>query len=89
MKQVIIIIDNGYNLYVERFDLNKISLDEMKELFGEFVRSKGSFKAVKCPVCGGKGKIVKGTAFTTGGVVENSEVCHGCNGKGWVEVSSL
>jgi DnaJ-class molecular chaperone len=44
-------------------------------------------KAVKCPVCGGKGKIVKETAFTTGGIVENSEVCHGCDGKGWVEVS--
>jgi hypothetical protein len=50
MKQVIIIVDNGRDLYVERFDLNKISLDEMKELFGEFVRSKGGVKAVKCPL---------------------------------------
>jgi hypothetical protein len=41
MKRVIIMVDNECNIYVERFDLNKISLDEMKELFGEFVRSKG------------------------------------------------
>jgi hypothetical protein len=30
--------------------------------------------AERCPVCVGTGKIEK-------------ETCHGCNGKGWVEVS--
>ena len=31
-------------------------------------------RAVKCPVCNGSGKYEKKT-------------CHGCNGKGWVEVT--
>lgn len=31
-------------------------------------------KAVLCPVCSGSGKY-------------ESNVCHGCGGKGWVEVS--
>ena len=30
--------------------------------------------AERCPVCCGSGKY-------------NDEVCHGCNGKGWVEVN--
>lgn len=32
-------------------------------------------KAVKCPVCEGKGKL------------SSMIGCHGCQGKGWVEVS--
>jgi len=41
-------------------------------------------KAVICPVCNGRGTIVYTTATTAG----NYEVtCHGCGGKGWVEVS--
>ena len=34
--------------------------------------------AEKCPVCGGEGKVER-----DGKLVK----CHGCNGKGWVEVS--
>lgn len=30
-------------------------------------------RAVRCPVCNGSGKY-------------NGETCHGCGGKGWVEV---
>ena len=39
-------------------------------------------KAVKCPVCDGKG-VVNGIADT--GAMPTTE-CHGCFGKGWVEV---
>ena len=39
-------------------------------------------KAVLCPVCNGSGKIQP-----TGDQSDNKlETCHGCNGKGWVEV---
>ena len=39
-------------------------------------------KAVKCPVCDGKG-VVNGIADT--GAMPTTK-CHGCFGKGWVEV---
>lgn len=42
-------------------------------------------KAVTCPVCFGTGKITKTTAGTAGGTFEVD--CHGCGGKGWVEVA--
>lgn len=41
-------------------------------------------KAVKCPVCDGKGQIVN--CFGEGGSYQEVD-CHGCQGKGWVEVS--
>lgn len=31
--------------------------------------------AEKCPVCNGAGKY-------------NEKICHGCNGKGWIEVGN-
>jgi len=40
-------------------------------------------KAVICPICKGRGKIPSGYVTTGTGTV----VCHGCGGKGWVEVS--
>ena len=38
-------------------------------------------RAVKCPVCDGRGRLSIGamTADTT-------NLCHGCDGKGWVAV---
>jgi DnaJ-class molecular chaperone len=41
--------------------------------------------AEKCPVCNGKGEI-----FRAGDVgdTRSNNVCHGCNGKGWVEVGT-
>jgi len=41
--------------------------------------------AEKCPVCGGTGKVKDNNygSKTDGNDVE----CHGCGGKGWVEVS--
>ncbi len=39
-------------------------------------------KAVKCPVCDGKG-VVNSVSDT--GAMPTTE-CHGCFGKGWVEV---
>lgn len=35
----------------------------------------------KCPVCNGKGKIKKELISISSWIT-----CHGCNGKGWVEV---
>lgn len=43
--------------------------------------------AEKCPVCEGSGKVYPRTSTSTGGItIPNSDPCHGCNGKGWVEV---
>lgn len=42
-------------------------------------------KAVLCPVCGGSGKVIQkndGSSMS----VPLAKDCHGCNGKGWVEV---
>lgn len=39
-------------------------------------------KAVECPVCKGKGKMMDSDFYKT-----EERTCHGCNGKGWVEVS--
>ena len=37
-------------------------------------------RAVKCPVCNGEG------AIPTENETRTHKPCHGCNGKGWVEV---
>lgn len=37
-------------------------------------------KAVTCPVCFGTGKWRKA-------IVDSEETCHGCGGRGWVEVA--
>ena len=37
-------------------------------------------KAVICPVCSGTGKLPDSTFTST------NKNCHGCSGKGWVEV---
>jgi len=51
-------------------------------------------KAVICPVCNGLGKIGKnpdikftGGHFSMIADILNTTTCHGCGGKGWVEVS--
>jgi hypothetical protein len=45
--------------------------------------------AEKCPVCNGKGEIFRaGDAGTNIGDTRSNNVCHGCNGKGWVEVGT-
>lgn len=41
--------------------------------------------AEKCPICEGKGKIHG--MNTDGQGMPLHETCHGCNGKGWVEIS--
>jgi len=38
-------------------------------------------KAVRCPVCFGKGKFQTGDNYAS---IEKT--CHGCNGRGWVIV---
>lgn len=38
-----------------------------------------------CPVCGGKGKIPIPTDERST-AAPGEETCHGCNGKGWVQV---
>lgn len=42
-------------------------------------------KAVKCPVCGGSGEVPVGGLIAAAG--PHLKTCHGCGGKGWVEVS--
>ena len=41
-------------------------------------------KAVICPVCNGKGRLPPQEDFST--YYEN--MCHGCEGKGWVEIGN-
>jgi len=38
-----------------------------------------------CPICKGEGKLQLGTLPSTTYTV-NTKICHGCGGKGWVEV---
>jgi hypothetical protein len=40
-------------------------------------------KAQLCPVCNGEGEVFKGTPGT---LDRKKATCHGCAGKGWVEV---
>ena len=41
-----------------------------------------------CPVCQGRGSIKNRTYTCLSTIIENLEDrCHGCQGKGWVEVS--
>ena len=42
-------------------------------------------KAQMCPVCKGRGKI-PGHKDMGSTVIENGKTCHGCDGRGWVEV---
>lgn len=39
--------------------------------------------AEKCPICLGSGKVV----ISSGGYYTGEDVCHGCRGRGWIEVS--
>jgi DnaJ-class molecular chaperone len=41
-----------------------------------------------CPVCNGNGNVVPVNDGTTTSV-PSPVICHGCNGKGWVEVGSV
>ena len=41
-------------------------------------------KAVLCPVCNGSGTYK--WSYPADTVAEHSATCHGCRGKGWVEV---
>ena len=43
--------------------------------------------AEKCPVCNGLGQLNKASLADT--VAERWERCHGCSGKGWVEVQDV
>jgi len=45
-----------------------------------------SKSAVKCPVCNGEGKIREYYKDST--IPYQDRNCHGCNGKGWVEVGT-
>jgi len=43
-------------------------------------------RAVLCPVCGGSGKYTEQPSGDSSGG-PTSQTCHGCGGRGWVEVS--
>lgn len=61
------------------------SAKELTELQADFDnrhKKKGNtIHAEKCPVCNGKGKVGNDNKRDCSGVP-----CHGCNGKGWIEV---
>lgn len=42
--------------------------------------------AEKCPICYGKGKVQETSGFGTS-QKKADRTCHGCGGKGWVEVA--
>lgn len=49
-------------------------------------------RAVVCPVCGGSGRVISPDFGGTYGLLSpptdtTDAICHGCRGKGWVEVS--
>ena len=44
-------------------------------------------KAVLCPVCNGSGEVDDYTMDGRELVTIHKKLCHGCGGKGWVEVS--
>ena len=46
-----------------------------------------SNKAVICPVCSGAGEVKDYTIDSTTSTTVHMKLCHGCNGKGWVEVN--
>mgnify|MGYP001581684880 CR=1 FL=1 len=46
-------------------------------------------KAVLCPVCKGFGKVVANRDPNSSAADERTNYCHGCGGKGWVEVDRL
>jgi len=46
--------------------------------------TEGKMKAVLCPVCNGSGKLVDQSPGIT--TTLSDKLCHGCAGKGWVEV---
>lgn len=52
-----------------------------------FVRVGGNnmTHAEKCPVCWGSGKVA-GPPSTGTAVIDTGQTCHGCGGRGWVEV---
>ena len=43
-------------------------------------------KAVKCPVCEGSGSVFIPSPPDSSSIVGSYSICHGCGGKGWVEV---
>ena len=45
-------------------------------------------RAVKCPICHGSGKEPKEGLYPKLDDLGHEKKCHGCGGKGWVEVSS-
>jgi len=40
-------------------------------------------RAVVCPICNGTGKVKPTISYND----DKGQICHGCSGKGWVEVS--
>jgi hypothetical protein len=44
--------------------------------------------AERCPVCNGNGKVYTNTnCMGTDPIYWQQVTCHGCNGKGWVEIN--
>jgi len=43
-------------------------------------------QAVVCPVCSGTGKVSESPNVNSTSASGNRRTCHGCDGKGWVEI---
>ena len=43
--------------------------------------------AERCPVCEGSGQVYD--TWEPGGTAPPKRICHGCNGRGWVEVGYI
>ena len=42
-------------------------------------------RAQKCPICFGQGKLIDENYNSS--TVKIEKMCHGCNGRGWVDVN--
>ena len=57
----------------------------------ESIENNSDFHAEICPVCNGTGiyKHYRDYKEMTNGVCYWEQTCHGCNGKGWVQVPNI
>ena len=46
-------------------------------------------KPARCPVCNGSGVVRQEASPENAGDISITVTCHGCSGKGWVEVSEV
>jgi len=61
-------------------------MEQIAEILSRALRKETTMAHAEiCPICKGEGKLQLGTLPSTTYTV-NTKICHGCGGKGWVEV---